>query len=380
MASRVEVRRVEDKAGRKQFLRFPWTIYDGDPYWVPPLLSEAKRLLDPAANPFFEHGRIELFLARRDGRPVGRIAAIVDSAHNRRYDEKTGFWGFFETVNDAGVAGALFDAAGARLRRWDMTGMRGPFNPNVNAECGLLAEGFDSMPAILMPYHPPYYVELVEGAGLDLHMELYAYAVPDHEVVRGRPVIRRSDRLAAAVRSRHPGLSVRTIDMARYEDEVLALGRLFNTARRENWGFVPATDAEILAMARGMKPIVDPRLVLACELDGKLAGCVMGVPDVNPVLKRMNGRLFPFGWIRFLAGKRRVAAVRAFGVAALPEHRHKGVAVLLIIELIRRILDAGYEVGEISWVAASNVRSLGVFEKALQFRRSKTYRIYERPL
>lgn len=380
MANDVQVRRIDGKGDRKQFLRFPWTVYDDDPHWVPPLLCAADRVLSSASNPFFEQGEIDLYVAWRNGRPVGRIAAIIDHAHNERYAEKVGFWGFFEAVNDTDVADALFDAAGAQLLERGMTTMRGPFNPNINGECGLLVEGFDSMPYVLMPYNPAYYQELVEKCRFTCHMELYAFRVEDYDVGPEQATVKRFERLAAAVHKRQPGLSVRTIDMSRYDDDVLALGRLFNTARRDNWGFVPASDAEIRTMACDMKPIVDPNLVLICELDGKPVGCIMGIPDVSPVLKKMNGQMFPFGWLHFLLGKRRVRAARIFGAGVLPEYRAAGVTVLLIVEFIRRGLQASYNAGEISWVSASNIRSLGVIEKAIQLSRYKTYRIYERLL
>jgi len=376
----VRVRRVDGKGERKSFLRFPWSVYEDDPYWVPPLLTAAGRIFSPASNPFFEQGEIAQYMAWRDGRPVGRIAAIIDRVHIERYNEQVGFWGFFESVNDPDVANALFDAAGVQLRERGMAAMRGPFNPNINGECGLLVEGFDSMPYVLMSYNPPYYQELVEKAGFACHMDLYAYHVTDDQVAPELPTVKRFERLAAAIYKRHPGLSVRSIDMSRYDDEVLIFGKLFNTARRDNWGFVPATDAEIRTMARDMKPIADPDLVQICELDGEPVGCIMGIPDVNPVLKKMNGRLFPFGWLHFLRGKRRVRAARVFGAGVLPEYRSAGVTILLILEFIRRGLHAGYDAGEISWVSASNVRSLGVIEKAVQLRRYKTYRIYERSL
>ena len=376
----VDVRQISGRRERRAFLRLPWQIYGADPHWVPPLLSAVDRTLDPGRNPFFEHGEAALYLAWRGTRPVGRIAAIVDRAHIEFHHEQVGFWGFFECENDPEAANALFEAAAADLRGRGMAEMRGPFNPSINSECGLLVEGFDSMPFVLMPFNPPYYVELVEGAGLTCHRTLYAFHVRAGQVAPGLPTIKRFERLAAAIRRRHPGLAVRTIDMARFEDEVLTFGRLFNTARRDNWGFVPMTDAEIRAMARDMRPIVDPGLVLACELDGEPVGCIMGIPDVSPVLKKMNGRLVPLGWLHFLLGKRRVHAARVFGAGTLPEHRHAGVTVLLIIEFIHRSLYAGYDAGEISWVAETNVRSLGVIEKAVQLTRYKTYRIYARTL
>jgi len=376
----VEVAAVRTARERKAFLRLPWAIYGDDPHWVPPLLSAAARQFDPARNPFFEHGEMAPFLARRRGEPVGRIAAIIDRLHNERYGEATGFWGYFESVEDPEVAGALFDAAGEHLRGRGMAAMRGPFNPNINGEIGLLTEGFDSMPFILMPYNPPYYAELVEGAGFTGHMDLFAFHVTARQVSPEQPSIKRFERLAAAIHKRHPGLTVRHIDMSRFDEEVLIFGRLFNAARKENWGFVPATDAEIRAMADDMRAVVDPRLVVVCELGGEPVGCIMGLPNLSPVLKKMNGRMFPFGWLHFLLGKRRVRAARVFGAGTLPEYRASGVTVLLILEFIRRSLYEGYDEGEVSWVAAGNLRSLGVIEKSVQLRRYKTYRIYEREL
>jgi len=361
-------------------VRLPWAIYRGDPCWVPPLLGSARKQLDPTRGLFFEHGEMALFLARREGRPVGRIAATIDRLHIERYGEAAGFWGYFESIDDPDVAAALFDAAGEYLRGRGMTVMRGPFSPNVNGEIGLLVEGFDSMPFLLMPYNPPYYAGLAEGAGFAQHMDLYAFHVTAEQVSPAQPAIKRFERLAAAIRARHPELSVRGIDMTRYEEEVLTLGRLFNAARAENWGFVPATDAEIGAMGEDMRAIADPRLVVVCEADGEPVGCIMGLPDLSPVLKKMNGRVFPFGWLHLLLGKRRIRAARVFGAGTLAKYRSAGATVLLILEFIRRSLREGYDEGEISWVAASNLRSLGIIEKSIQLRRYKTYRIYEREL
>lgn len=383
MASPVEVRPVATQQERKAFLRLPWAIHADDPCWVPPLLSAAERTLDPERNPFFEHGEMTQFLAWRGKEAVGRVAAIIDRAHNERNEpegEGAGFWGFFETVDDPAVAAALFDAAAEHLRGRGMTVLRGPFSPNINGEIGLLVEGFDSMPYVLMPYNPPYYVERVEGAGFVQHKDLFAYLMHADRVAAHRPNIRRLERLAAAIRRRQPGLTVRTLDLARYDQEVATLGRLFNLARSENWGFVPMSDAEIRAMARDMRPIVDTTLVYIAELHGEPVGCIMGIPDLNPILKKMNGRLWPFGWLHLLLGRRRVHCARIFGVGTLPEYRKTGVTPLLINELRRHSLAAGYDTGELSWVAEDNLRSLRLIEQAIQPRRYKTYRIYQRPL
>ncbi|MFW6164315.1 MAG: GNAT family N-acetyltransferase [Planctomycetota bacterium] len=383
MAGPVDIQEVRSPEGRQAFVELPWAILGDDPCWVPPLRSVAERTLDPERHPFFEHGEMTLFLARRGEEAVGRIAAIIDHAHNERNEAEgqgAGFWGFFETLNDPTVSSALFDAAAQHLRDRGMTVLRGPFSPNINGEIGLLVEGFDSMPYVLMPYNPAYYVERVEEAGFAKHKDLYAYLIHAERVASELPTMRRLERLAAAIQRRQPGLTVRSLDLGRYDEEVATLGRLFNQARSENWGFVPMTDAEVRAMARDMRPIADPVLIHIAELHGEPVGCIMGIPDLNPILKKMNGRLWPFGWLHLLLGKRRIHCARVFGVGTLPEYRKTGVTPLLINELRRHSLAAGYDTGELSWVTEDNIRSLRLIEQAIQPRRYKTYRIYQRPL
>lgn len=380
MVSGIDVRPVTGAKERKAFLRLPWAIYAQDPLWVPPLLSAMDKLVDPARNPFFEHAEQQLFLAWRGGEPVGRIAATIDRLHAERHGEQVGFWGFFESPNDVGVANALFDAAADHLRGKGMAEMRGPFSPSINGECGLLAEGFDRPPFVLMPHNPAYYPALVEGAGMTRHKDLFAYIIHSEQVGPHRPTIKRLERLATAIRRRHPDLTVRPVDLSRYEDEVLTCGRLFNTVREPNWGFVPMTDAELRALARDMRPIAEPALAIVCELRGKPIGCLLGIPDINPLLRKMNGGLFPFGWLKFLLGRRKLARARIFGAGALPEYRNLGVTPLLITELIHRSQAAGYFTGELSWVAEDNVRSLRVIENAINPECYKTYRIYAREL
>ncbi len=379
-AGDVEVREVASSRERDLFLRLPSRLYRSDPFWVPPLLSAVDKQLDPKRHPFFEHAEARLYLAWRGGRPVGRIAAIVNHLHNSYHNEKAGFWGFFETERDQQAAKALLDTAADTLRGFGMTKMSGPFNPSVNAECGLLVEGFNSPPVILMPYNPAYYPGLVEQAGLRPVKELYAYQLFEPDVSAGQASRQRVERLALAVRRRHPEITVRHLDMKRFEADVLTLGKLFDTARRDNWAFVPTTEAELRLMAREMKPVVVPELVLIAEVRGKPAGCMMALPDINLILRKLNGRLFPFGWARLLWGKRRIRAVRVFGSACLPEYRKLGVAALLFAHFIQTGLHLGYNTAELSWLAEGNVQSMRTLEAAVQPRLYKRYRIYGREL
>jgi len=380
VSSAIDVRGVVGRRELKLFLRFPWRIYREDPNWVPPLLASAARTLDPQHNPFFEHGEIRPYLAWRGGQPVGRIAAIINRLHNETHNDRTGFWGFLEAEPDPAVVRALLDRAAANLGERGMTEMRGPFNPSVNGECGLLVDGFGLPPSFLMPYNPPEYPEMVELAGHRKHKDLYAYHLHYSMVDENQEHRQRLERLDAAVRRRHPELVIRTIDMARYEAETLALGRLFNTAREHNWGFVPVTDAELLDMAREMRPILEPKCVILAEVSGTLAGCVMGLPDLSPLLRKANGRLFPFGWVHLVGWRRRLHVMRIFGAGVLPAYRTLGIVPILFLQYIRNGMSRGYDTGELSWVAEDNVGSISALEAAFKPRLYKRYRVYEREI
>ena len=378
--STVEVREAASGREREVFVRLPWRLYRGDRNWVPPLLSSARRLLDPSRNPFFEHGRMRLFLAWRGKRPVGRIAAIINDLHNTYHDERTGFWGFFETEPDQAVASALLERVAEELCDSGMARTLGPFNPSVNSECGLLVEGFERPPSLMMPYNPPSYPQLVEAAGHRPHKDLLAYYLDCQMLTENPEKMARMERIERMVLRRHPELTIRTLEMERYEDEVLALAELFNEARRENWGFVPVTRAEALAMAREMKAIVEPTCAIFAEVEGRLVGCVMGLPDIGPLLRKANGRLFPFGWVHLVGWRRRIHEMRIFGAGVLPQYRHLGIIPILFLNYVRNATSIGYDTGELSWVAEDNLRSVRTLEAAFGPRLYKRYRIYERGL
>ena len=379
-SSPVQVREAATRCERRAFLRLPWRLYRGDPNWVPPLLISLRRQLDPRRNPFFQHAEMRLYLAWRDGQPVGRIAATINRLHNETHNDTVGFWGYFETVNDPAVARALLDRAAEDLRQHGMTEMIGPMSPSINGEVGVLVEGFGEPPVIMMPYNPPWYDGLIRQAGLQKAKDLLALLSVIADVAGEKENIQRLDRLCAVVRKRHPTLQVRTLDMRNYEADVLTIGQLSNAVRHSNWGFVPMTDAEVRAMARDMKPIVDPEIVLIAEVDGKPIGCMVNLPDINVILHKLNGRLFPFGWLRLLWGRRSITTLRGFDSAVLEEYRRLGATPLLYLETIRHGQRRGYNRAELSWVAEDNLASIQTSTGVLRPRLYKRYRVYSRSL
>jgi GNAT superfamily N-acetyltransferase len=365
---------VRSASDRKAFLRLPWSIYpERHPAWVPPLLREERKRLDPDRNPFFQHGAVELFLALRHGIPVGRIAAVENTLHNEYHRDQVGFFGQFESVDDPGVAGALLEAAAAWLHRRGLTMIRGPVNFSLNEESGLLVDGFEDPPAILMTYNPPYYRGLLEGWGMTQAKDLWAW-VGDRSVFEER----RFRTLDRVIRRSGAAVQVRGLDMRDFPAEVDLVRSLYNRAWKDNWGFTPMTDAEVAHMARGLKPIIDPELALIGLVDGEPAGFALSLPDVNQALKPLNGRLFPFGFLRFLHGRKHIDRVRIITLGVLPEHRRTGLDALFYLETFRRATAKGYH-GESSWVLEDNTLMNRALSK-MGFRIYKTYRIYEKSL
>ena len=370
--SQIEIIPVTDAATMRHFIRVPWTIYRHDPFWVPPLLAEMKKLFDRSRHPFFKHSRADFFLARRSGKYVGRIAAILNNNHNRFHNEKTAFFGFFECIDDREIAAALLDKAAQWARIQGMTELRGPANYSTNETVGLLIEGFDSSPYVMMPYNPRYYADLIEGAGFQKAMDLYAWWLKMESGLG--PKIARVGRKVLA----EANIQVRSIQMDCFWQEVEIIKRIYNDAWSNNWGFVPMTEEEFDYLAKELKLIVDPRIVLIAEKNGEPVAFSLALPDFNQALKKVNGRLFPFGLLRLIYFSRRIrqARVMALGVARKVQN-WSGVGAALYYESFHRGLEAGYECGEFSWILENNYlmnRSL----RHLGARLYKRYRIYRR--
>lgn len=357
-------------------MRFPWSIYSEDSPWVPPLLSELDEQLDPERHPFFEHAEMQLFVARRDGEMVGRIAAIVNRAHLDLYDDGVGFFGYFEAIDDPEAAKALFSAAEGWLSERGMKVMRGPMNPSVNDEVGLLLDSFDQRPVLLMPYNPAYYLGLYQTAGLAKVRNLYAYIAR-----RDNGPSEKHIRLAEALKRRYR-IEVRNARVKDAEKEAGIFERIYREAWEEQWGAVPMTPAEAVFLTKKLKQMADERMVVVASIDGEPAAFGLAVPDWNHFLKQANGKIGPIDAIKYLFYRLRPDSLRGLRLMALgvvKEHRRKGLEALMILEIARRALASSYEFMEISWVlednvAANNVlanlgtpryRSYGLFEKQI---------------
>ena len=359
-----------DKKALKEFIEFPFKLYHDDAHWVPPLRIAVKELLNREKHPFYTNAQAEFFLARRNGRAVGRIAAIVDRNHNRFHNENAGFFGFFESVDDLAVAEALLDRARAWVFERGAQFLRGPVNPSTNYECGMLVEGFDSDPMVMMTYNPPYYPKLMERAGLRKAKDLLAYlSAPDE--VRLKKIERVANRTCARNRIR-----VRPINMKDFNAEVARIWDVYCAAWSRNWGFVPMSREEFFQMGKEMKQILKPELVLIGEAGDRMIGFALALPDVNQALKPARGRLFPTGLLKILYHQRLIRSVRVLALGVVEEFRPSGVAAGFYATLVRNARKMGYGRSEMSWILEDNIlmnRSLELMGAT----RYKTYRIYE---
>lgn len=371
--SRVEITPLEGRRDLRRFLELPWRIYTDDPAWVPPLLVEQRKLLDRRRHPFHAHADVEYFLARRDGQVLGRVAAVVNHRHNEFHRERTGFFGFFETVRDDAVASRLLDAAEAWLRERGMERVRGPMSFSTNEECGLLVAGFGEPPFILMAHNPPYYPPLLEAAGYQKAKDLLAYMVE-----RGSGVPERLRRAAERL-ERRLGLHFRALDMKRLKQEVASVKAIYNSAWERNWGFVPMTDEELDAMARDLKRIVDPRFCFIVEDAERPVAFSLTLPDLNQALRHLDGRLLPFGFLKLVWWARKIDQARVLTLGVIPGYRNRGLDALLIARSFAAAHAHGIRRGECSWVLEDNTGMRRAIENVGGVA-YKTYRIYEKPL
>jgi hypothetical protein len=287
------IKPVSTKSELTQFIKFPWKIYKDDKHWVPPLLMEQKTLLDKQKNPFFKAAQAEYFIAYRNGESVGRIAAIKNDVHLKYHNDDAGQFGFFECINDQQVANALFDKAKAWMKDKGLKYMRGPANPSSNDIYAMLIDGFDDSPRLLMPYNPPYYIKLCENYGMKKAKDMYAWKIVNEKIMASEKLMRGQE----LVRKRY-NVQISQLDMKNFQKDLEKFKYVYNKAWAPNWGFVPMTEEQIDAMAKDMKPLAEPSLVLFGEIDGNLIGAALVMLDYNFIFKQINGRLFPFNFIK----------------------------------------------------------------------------------
>jgi GNAT superfamily N-acetyltransferase len=369
----ITVGEVTSRRDLAEFVDFPYRLYRGDANWIPPLKRDVVFTLG-RKNPFWFHAERALFTARRDGAVVGRVAAIKDDDYVKFSGEPCGYFGFFECRDDAEAAGALWDAASAWLRDRGMTGVIGPMNPSTNDECAFLVEGFDRPPYIMMTHNPPYYASLAEGYGFRKARDLFAFIT---EVTPAR--LDRLERVAARVRERNPGLTVRYINLRDFAAELQIVREIYNRAWEDNWGFVPPTREEFESTAERLKPLAIPELVPLAFVDGDPAGFIFTVPNYNEVLAKLGGSLGPVNLIRFLRGRRKIRSCRLMLFGICPEYRRRGVDAVLMASNHRAALDLGYREAEFSWVLEDNELTKRPAEM-MGARPYKRYRIYEKEI
>lgn len=352
MASTITVRQLP--AGRaRPLIDFPYKLYADNPHWIGMLRRDVAHTLSPRKNPFFEHGEIQPFVATNGrGEVVGTIAAIVNGMHLKKYDDGVGFFGFFECVEDYDVAHALFEHASDWLRSRGLTGVRGPTNPSLNDIAGLLVDGFDREPSLMMPYNPPYYSEYLERYGFERAMTMWAYYV--HKKYVQMDKIRRG---VDIVKRRNPSLSIRTLDLTRFDAEAKAILEIYNEAWANNWGHVPMTAREFAGLAKMMKQVVDPNIVFIVEDAGVPVAFTLALPDMNKALRHVkDGRLLPKG-LPTLLGYAKFGGIyecRNLLMGVMPAYRGRGLDAMMNLELITRGPEHGYDACEMSWVLDSN--------------------------
>jgi GNAT superfamily N-acetyltransferase len=372
----VSIRPIElgNRRQLKTFIKFPWRIYRDDPHWVPPLILDQLQDFTPEKNPYFSHSTAQLFMAFRGDEPVGRISAHENNQHIQVHKDGAGFFGFFECIDDQAVANGLFDVASAWLGERGLKIMRGPVSFSVNHEVGLLLDAFDEPPFIRMTYNPPYYAGLIEGYGLQKIQDLYAYVMFESEEIPER--LRGISDLVLE----DPKLVVRTVEVRDFKNEMERIKKIYAEAWSANWGAVPLTEEEFDRIVGEFRLIYDRDLFFIAEYDGEPAGMSLVLPDMNQALKKAGGRLFPWGLLKILWYRRKINAWRMPVLGVRPEHRLRGIEVVFVCrtyDVAKK--NRNYRKGEMSWVLESNTAANAVL-KRLGARRSKTYRIYEKPL
>jgi len=375
----ITVKMVENEKETKDFIDLAWDIYKGNKYWIPNLKSEYRKMLDPKKYPFWEHAERELFLAYKDGKLAGRIAAIRDDNHDKEHSEKAGFFGFYECIEDMEVSHKLFEEAAAWCKGKGCTYLRGPASPSVNDEYGWLLEGFDMPPAVMMPYNHRYYLKQADNFGMKKIKDLYAY----HKCsLTGIP--ERIQKMMSRIK-RTSQFNIRTLDVNNFERDIAIIKHIYNTAWENNWGAVPMTVKEFDLVAEGMKMFFDPKLIVIAETkDGnKPAGLAITLPNLNEVLQHVSGcdgvmGLGIIGLLKFMYYKGKIKGCRSLIGGCMKEYRQTGLIAEIFYETAKNGIER-YEWCELSWNLEDN-RMINEFDAELGSVLYKKYRLYQIPL
>lgn len=375
-ASTVVITNVKTKSDLRQFIDFPHDLYQGDPNYVPMLFMEQEALLNKKKSPFFQHSDAEYFLAWKNGKIVGRIAAIKNNNHINFTGNKEGFFGFFDVINDFETAKILLDTAKAWLSKEGLTKMLGPANFSTNETVGLLIENFDEPVFIMMTYNYPYYAELLEKYGCVKNIDLLAYIIETDKA--SQELLDFGEKLEKRLAER--GITIRKINMKKYTEEIERFLPIYNQSWSENTGFVPMTEAEVKQIGKDLKAVIDPDFIYFAEKEGEIVGVSLTIPNVNEVqIKLKRGRLFPFGVFKLLLGLKKIKSVRVLALGTVPQYRRLGIDACFYIRNIKTSKEKGIVRGEGSWILENNQ----MMNKALLNINGyvyRKYRIYEKTI
>lgn len=372
----VTIREVSFDNGIADFINFPHDLYEGDPNYVPEIFIGQKDMMNPAKYPFHKYGKVKYYLAVKNGKTVGRIAAIQNSNYNNHHHCKVGFFGFLDFAQDQEVVNALLDKAKQYAVENGNEYLMGPTNFTTNETAGTLVDGFHEPPKIMMTYNKPYYDQLIQQYGLKKEMDLYAY------MIYGDKASEKSIRIADAVESRlkAKGITIRNVNVKDINNEAKRIQKVYNDAWEENWGFVPFTDAEFEYLKNDLKMLLDPAFAYIAEKDGVPIGFGITLPNINEILiKNKRGRLFPFGIFRLLFGKKKTKTVRVLALGVVEQYRKMGIEAVFFAKNIQETKRRGLVGGEASWVLENNEPMKAAAEH-LNGERYKTYRLYKMPV
>jgi hypothetical protein len=371
-----QIVKVDTKSQLKKFIDFPHDLYKNDRNYVPMIYMEQETLLNPKKSPFFKHSKAEYFIAEREGKVVGRIAAIRNNNHIEFTGKKEGFFGFFDVINDYEVTKSLLDAASEWLRTEGLTKVIGPTNFSTNETCGLLVENFDEPPYVMMSYNAAYYIDLLEKYGFKKNIDLLCYEMVDTNLPL--EVMSFAENLEKRLAQR--GVTIRTLNMKNYTQEIENFLPIYNESWAENTGFVPMTPDEVRQIGKDLKTIIDPNLVFFAEKDGKTIGTSMAIPNINEIqINVKRGRLFPFGALKILTGLKKIKSMRIVALGILKEYRRLGIDVIFYVKNIQAGLKRNMTRAECSWMLEDNEMINRAIEH-INGRVYKKYRLYEKDI